>query len=118
MGLSSFSWKGISLPNLTPTAVADRPAAPTNRYTPTVSSRIATDQVFDFIDGARLGFALLTNRLGSGHATSARFPRSSSSTRYCRPGDPPPRRLSSVRSHGLPSRRYPRPNPDAGMEST
>jgi hypothetical protein len=91
-----------------PTAAADRPASPPDRSAPTYSSRIPVDQVFDFIDGARLVFPLLTDRFGSGHATSARFPRSSLSARYCRPGDPPPRRLSSVRSHGLQSRRYPR----------
>jgi hypothetical protein len=75
---------------------------------PQHSSRIAADQVFDFIDAARSGFPHLTNRFGSGDATPARFPRSSRSERRCRPGDPPPRRLSSVRSHRLQSRRYPR----------
>ena len=56
MRASPDSWKGIPLSKPHPHRRSGPPGCATDRSAPTDSSRIAVDQVFDFIDGARLIF--------------------------------------------------------------
>lgn len=60
-------------PNPSATAPADHPALPEDRQALPDSSRCAADHVSDVSSGtAGRGFALLTNRFGSGYATTTR----------------------------------------------
>jgi hypothetical protein len=63
----------VSSPNPSATAPADRPALPEDRQPLPDSCRNTTDHVSDVISGtAGRGFPLLTNRFGSGFATTTR----------------------------------------------
>jgi hypothetical protein len=75
-------------PNPSATTAADRPASPPDRSAPTDSSRIAADQVFDFIDVAGLVFPLLTDRFVS-RGAAPRAVKGTQVSRCCNPGTHP-----------------------------
>ena len=96
-----FYRKGFSSPDLSSSSPANRPASPTDRQAPPDSCRNPADHVSDVINGtAGRGFPFLTDRFGSGCATTTRVSPSfalRAATRVI----PLPRGLTSCRSLGI-----------------
>jgi hypothetical protein len=96
-----FYRKEFSSPDLSTSSPADRPASPTDRQAPPNSCHSPADHVSDVINGtAGRGFPFLTDRFGSGCATTTRVSPSfalRAATRVI----PLPRGLTSCRSLGI-----------------